>query len=651
MEYWHRLSLRTRFYLVVALILLSQLLIVMTAQAILSSQDRLERLENYELPLALQGIGSGIQAELNMMIAGSQALANNPTISQWVKDGMPESGFELVSKTMVKTQSSIGALGVFLAANDGERMVYYHYENGQLHGRPLEQSNKDDSWYFDYLSRRTEYELNLDSNDFSGDALRMFINYSSTEQLASGHPYVVAGGVMDLAMVAKLIQSYQIGNNGTVLMVGANGHVDVSPQNIGQDLNLSQNPVIAPLIASPSQKVKVVEGDWQGRESYIASYWIPSLQRYIVATVPTSDITADIRENQKVIFALASLLLIIALAVLYPVTGALIRPVVRLRQQISRASETLDLSLKFSTRDRAEIGDLCLQLTHLMERLRLTMHEVAQVSDETESLSSQLESGAQSTTQSFHEQQAALAQISATMEGIAEQVSLIAHAAKEAGEQSNEGRDILAQSVEHLQVSVNAIENLQQEMSSNREEMGVLQHHGDEIIVVLDVIRGISEQTNLLALNAAIEAARAGEHGRGFSVVADEVRQLAQRTSDSTTNIQGMIDSLRGATQRMADQMQSSVNSTESGLSGLRETRNKLDEMSAQLRSVFDMNAQIAKSTQEQELSIGEVHEGLQALSQQGESASQMADQSSFATRNLRERIGALKQQMKVFTF
>ena len=123
MEYWHRLSLRTRFYLVVALILLSQLLIVMTAQAILSSQDRLERLENYELPLALQGIGSGIQAELNIMIAGSQALANNPTISQWIKDGMPESGFELVSKTMVKTQSSIGALGVFLAANDGERMV------------------------------------------------------------------------------------------------------------------------------------------------------------------------------------------------------------------------------------------------------------------------------------------------------------------------------------------------------------------------------------------------------------------------------------------------------------------------------------------------------------------------------------------------
>ena len=205
MEFWHRLSLRTRFYLVVALILLAQLLVVMTAQAILSSQDRLEHLENYELPLALEGIGSGIQAELNIMIAGSQALANNPTITQWVKNGMPESTFDLVAKTMVKTQSSIGALGVFLAANDGDRKVYYHYEDGQLHGRALEQSNSDDSWYFDYLSRQAEYELNLDSNDFSGDALRMFINYSSSEQHSSGSPYVVAGGVMDLAVIAKLI--------------------------------------------------------------------------------------------------------------------------------------------------------------------------------------------------------------------------------------------------------------------------------------------------------------------------------------------------------------------------------------------------------------------------------------------------------------
>ncbi|MBM6550742.1 methyl-accepting chemotaxis protein [Marinomonas ostreistagni] len=651
MDKWHRLALRTRFFLVVGLLLLVQLCIVMTSQALLTSQDRLDRLQQYELPLALEGIGSGIQAELNSMIAGSQALANNPVITQWVQQGMPQSGFEQVSQTMVKTQSNLGALGVFLAANDGNRMAYYHYEDGQLHERPLTQSNPDDSWYFDYLSRQPEYELNLDSNDFSGNDLRMFINFSSTELNAAGRPYVVAGGVMDLAAVAKLIQSYQIGANGTVLMVAANGQVDVGPSDLPQDLALAQNPTIAPLIRQPSTSVQVAKGDWLGRDSYIASYWLPSLQRYVVATVPTSEITADIRNNQLLIAGLSLVLLLVGLLVLYPVTGALIRPVVRLREQIRQASETLDLSMQFKTRDQAEIGDLCAQMTHLMARLRGTMQEVAVVSNETEDLSEQLESGAQSTTRSFHEQQAALAQISATMEGIAEQVSTIAHSAREAGDQSSQGRDILAQSVQRLQISVSAIEQLQTEMNANREEMSVLQHHGDEILVVLDVIRGISEQTNLLALNAAIEAARAGEHGRGFAVVADEVRQLAQRTSDSTANIQGMIDTLRGATQRMADQMQNSTESTEKGLAGLHETHAKLDDMSHQLTAVFDRNAQIAQSTQDQEYSISEVHEGLQALSTQGEVAATMADQSSSATRHLRDRMGTLKEHMKVFTF
>lgn len=651
MDNWHRLALRTRFFLVVGAILLAQLAIVMTSQAILSSEDRLDRLKHYELPLALKGIGNGIQAELNSMIAGSQALANSPVISEWVQQGMPESAFDMVSKTMVKTQTSIGALGVFLAANDGERMAYYHYENGQLHERPLEQANPDDSWYFDYLSRNPDYELNLDSNDFSGNALRMFINYSSTDTDTQGRPYVVAGGVMDLASIAKLIQSYQMGKNGTVMMVSAGGHVDVSSQPLSQDIDLSQDPTIAPLLSRSSEAVHVIEGAWQNEESYIASYWLPSLQRYIVATVPTSDITSDIRANQMVIAAIALGLLVLGLIILYPVTGALIRPVKRLGDQVRQVSESLDLSQEFQTRDQAEVGDLCQQMNKLLTRLRGTLKEVVQVSNETEDLSEQLEAGAQSTTRSFHEQQAALSQVSSTMEGIAQQVSTIAHSAREAGEQSKEGREILTQSVEHLQVSVKAIEQLQTEMSANREEMSVLQHHGDEILVVLDVIRGISEQTNLLALNAAIEAARAGEHGRGFAVVADEVRQLAQRTSDSTANIQGMIDSLRGATQRMADQMQSSTESTEKGLEGLHETHAKLDDMSHQLGSVFDRNAQIAQSTQDQEQSISDVHSGLQALSQQGEVASEMADQSNSAARNLRDHMRSLKQRTEVFKF
>jgi methyl-accepting chemotaxis protein len=184
-------------------------------------------------------------------------------------------------------------------------------------------------------------------------------------------------------------------------------------------------------------------------------------------------------------------------------------------------------------------------------------------------------------------------------------------------------------------------------VSSNIE---VLAKRSNTISSVLDVIRSVSEQTNLLALNAAIEAARAGEHGRGFAVVADEVRTLAQKTNKSTDEIHQMITELQEGSKTAVDSVHKSRQQAALGFEAAQKTKQALNEIVENVKHISDLNTQIATATEEQSAVINEINVHVVNISESTEqsvTASENIESSSNSLKSMATSLSNLVERFK----
>ncbi|WP_413786114.1 methyl-accepting chemotaxis protein [Pseudomonas flexibilis] len=232
----------------------------------------------------------------------------------------------------------------------------------------------------------------------------------------------------------------------------------------------------------------------------------------------------------------------------------------------------------------------------------------------------------------------------AAIESVADHASEAARAAQGINEKSDAGDRL-------LRVSQQAIDALAERLNDANQTVQALAEQSEQVSKVLEVIGSIAGQTNLLALNAAIEAARAGEAGRGFAVVADEVRNLAQRTADSTREIHDILERLQHGSQAAAQVMRSSREAALDCVTDSRRAGELLVAMGDEIEAISRMNTLIASSTQEQSAVSTQIAQNLQSIREVAERNADDArrlDQESEQLQALTDRLERLSSRFHV---
>ncbi len=344
------------------------------------------------------------------------------------------------------------------------------------------------------------------------------------------------------------------------------------------------------------------------------------------------------------------LVLLFGICAAVVITRQITRPLRETLDVVERiAAGDLSQNLRITRRDdlgvlQQGIARMGTTLRELIGGIRDGVTQIASAAEELSAVTEQTSAGVNNQKIETDQVATAMHEMTATVQEVARNAEDASQAAAAADGEAREGDRVVNQAIDQ-------IERLAVEVARSTEAMAVLQQESDKIGSVMDVIKAVAEQTNLLALNAAIEAARAGEAGRGFAVVADEVRGLAQRTQKSTEEIQTLVAALQSGTQQVASVMNTSRGLTDSSVTLTRQAGTSLQGITRTVSNIQSMNQQIAAAAEQQSAVAEEISRSIinvRDVSEQTAAASDETAKSSVELARLGNQLQMMVSHFKI---
>ncbi|XLX38424.1 methyl-accepting chemotaxis protein [Ectopseudomonas mendocina] len=366
--------------------------------------------------------------------------------------------------------------------------------------------------------------------------------------------------------------------------------------------------------------------------------------------VYVDDVQAEFRAQAIKAMGIGLLIALLLTGLVVLITRSIVQPLqAAVDAMASISSGEGDLTRNLDTHGRDELTALATYFNAFTEKLR---HVIRQMLDSAGSLDQAARSlgDISSEAQRHSQQQAQQMELVATaVNEVTYGVQDVAKNAEHASSEMHSAEEQASQGQQNIEASLRQIDQLSGTIDKAVEVIQSLASESTQIGSVLEVIRSIAEQTNLLALNAAIEAARAGEQGRGFAVVADEVRLLAQRTQQSTAEIQGMIERLQGNSEAAVKVINESSRASQLTVEQASQAGESLAQIAQSLRNLTGLNASIASATLQQSHVVEDINQNVTQTAALAHNTAEAAEQSSAASQHLKQLADQLNRLLGQF--
>ncbi|MEH0740623.1 methyl-accepting chemotaxis protein [Vibrio cholerae] len=582
------------------------------------------RLIDIELPTMLEKIKGEIDNEVSQLLMAAQQIANNEFTQQAINTRNIDADSErLLVKSLnnVRTQYKLNDASV---AN--RETAYYWNQNGFLR----ELNKQQDGWFFGFTQSGNATMVSM-FQEASGE-VKMFANFQQVDGFS------MSGVSKSMDDMVKLLNGFKIEQTGFVFLTNAKGEVQIHRDQSQSKATLAQ------LYGSNASELldksdfNLVQATYNGQNVFVSSTYIPVMDWFVVGVVPVDEVFADLTKvaHQMLVTTIVVAALFILMGLF--LANSIAKPIRAIALRFSDLGKgDGDLSQRIEIKGRDEIGQLSEGFNGFIEKIHQSMKEVASTSSALQSAADGVSHKANTTHDNSQVQRdqtiqvvTAINQMGATISEIATNAATAAETATQASDNSEVGQQVVSKAKDAISRLALDIENTGQvveQLASTTQEIGS----------ILDVIRDISEQTNLLALNAAIEAARAGEQGRGFAVVADEVRNLASRTADSTEEIQKMINQLQSDAKDAVTAMEAGKSVTGEGVSASDEAVKVLLSISERIHDISDRNTQVATATEEQSTVVHTINQNIEEINAINEVTTSTAEELAAASTELKE--------------